>query len=394
MWIFVFIGGFFLPWTLGQVCNYAQTVGTTPVEVFSPNYPNYYARGTQCTWQATAFQDYRLKLTCTVVQIPDGTSGCPKDYIGISRTGRTDFADAYKYCGTGTFTEYSNFNQMSIKLSALSTSPGGRFYCTIQAFFEPCNCGRRKTTRIVGGTTASVNEYPMVAGIVDLNTRQVICGATIISNFRAITAAHCFINYSPGQLGLLVGEHDTSTGGETPDTSLYAIQSFNCYSGNCNLTPGKQGDIAILKTTNEIQMKPGVGIACLPWKYNTGTPSQFAGYTVEVAGWGDVQFGGPGTNVLRKTTLNVISTQQCQQTYGTTVNDNNICTYTPGTDTCQRDSGSGLLWTGSDNGRLYEVGVTTFGDACATGSPSGGARITSYLNWITSNSPESRYCSV
>uniref|UniRef100_A0A1B0CKV0 Trypsin-like serine protease n=1 Tax=Lutzomyia longipalpis TaxID=7200 RepID=A0A1B0CKV0_LUTLO len=375
MWIIVLFG-FLVPSALGQGCNYAQQVGTSPVAIFSPNYPGNYVANTQCTWSATApSTNYRLQLTCSVVQIPDGTSGCPKDYISISRTGRTDFADGYKYCGYGTFTEYSNANQMSIKLSALYNSPGGRFYCTIQAVqlnqaaFDPCNCGRRKSTRIVGGVNAGVNEFPMVAALIDLSTRKPFCGATLISNWRAITAQHCLLNQGPGNVGLLVGDYDLSTGADTPYSALYNIQSFSCYS-NCNTNPQNVNDIAMVRTTQEIQMNPGVGIICLPWKYNTNTPSQFAGTMVEVSGWGDLDFGGPETNVQQKTSLNVINTQSCRNVYGNVITENHICTYSAGRDTCQRDSGESLMYTGTDNGRLYSVGIVSFGVECASQNPS------------------------
>ncbi|GAB0089520.1 venom serine protease [Sergentomyia squamirostris] len=388
----VFIGGFFLPWTSGQACHKDLTVGTTPVSFSSANYPLSYGRDTQCTWQATAFEDYRLTLTC-MIQIPDGTTGCPKDYIEISRTGRTDFADGQKYCGLDTFTEYSNYNQMSIKLSSLSTSPGGRFSCTIQAFFNPCNCGRRKSTRIVGGREASVNEFPMVAGIVDSINKEIYCGATLISNYLALTATHCVSKKSLSTLGLVVGEHDVTTNKETTYTKIYRLQSATCYSGNCDLEV-EPGDIAILKTIAEIQMNPGVGIACLPWKYYTENETQFASETVEVAGWGLLEFAGKKATVLQKVALNVLSTPQCKEAYGNTANDNYICTYTPGKDTCQMDSGNGLLWTGSDNGRLYEIGVLSKGLGCASNTPALSERVTRYLNWIYTNSPESSYCNV
>lgn len=35
------------------------------------------------------------------------------------------------------------------------------------------------TTRIVGGVETGINEFPMMAGLVVLNTKKVECGATI-----------------------------------------------------------------------------------------------------------------------------------------------------------------------------------------------------------------------
>lgn len=51
-----------------------------------------------------------------------------------------------------------------------------------------------------------------MAGLVDALNRDLYCGATIISNRYAITAAHCMIDRNASQTGLLVGDHDISTG--------------------------------------------------------------------------------------------------------------------------------------------------------------------------------------
>uniref|UniRef100_A0A7G3AWM0 Putative trypsin-like serine protease n=1 Tax=Lutzomyia longipalpis TaxID=7200 RepID=A0A7G3AWM0_LUTLO len=392
MWIIALLCGFYAPSVLGQGCNYAQQVNTTPVAIFSPNYPGNYPANSQCTWTATAFSDYQIKLTCTVVQIPTGTSGCPRDYIIVSRTGRTDFADGTRYCGTQAFTVTSTSNQMRVGLFAQPTSPGGRFYCTIQAVFNSCNCGRRKSTRIVGGQNAAVNEFPMVAALVDLTTRDLFCGATLISNRKAITAQHCLLNQSPGNVALLVGDYDITTGSDTPYSALYSIQTFTCYT-SCSATPSNETDIALVTTTNEIQMNPGVGIACLPIKYQGNT---FAGSTVEVSGWGHLDFGGPDAKIQQKTRLNVISQTDCQNRFGTSliVRSTQMCTFTPGTDTCQKDSGEGLLYTGPDNGRLYTIGVVASGVECGTNNPSINTRVTLFINWIITNSPEIQYCNI
>lgn len=68
-------------------------------------------------------------------------------------------------------------------------------------------CFQRK---IVGGVETGVNEYPAMAGIINILIREVHCGASIISNRYALTAAHC--SRPVNELALLVGDHDISTG--------------------------------------------------------------------------------------------------------------------------------------------------------------------------------------
>lgn len=52
----------------------------------------------------------------------------------------------------------------------------------------------------------------MMAGIVDAHIRSVYCGCTIISDTYLLTAAHCMVNRDINYLGILVGDHDLTTG--------------------------------------------------------------------------------------------------------------------------------------------------------------------------------------
>jgi trypsin len=64
----------------------------------------------------------------------------------------------------------------------------------------------------VNGKETGVNEYPMMAGLVDLQIRDLYCGASVISRRYCLTAAHCLLNRQTGYTAVLVGDHDISSG--------------------------------------------------------------------------------------------------------------------------------------------------------------------------------------
>uniref|UniRef100_A0A8D8EUH4 Venom serine protease 34 n=2 Tax=Culex pipiens TaxID=7175 RepID=A0A8D8EUH4_CULPI len=148
-------------------------------------------------------------------------------------------------------------------------------------------------------------------------------------------------------------------------------------------------DIALLRTLQPIQFNAGVGPVCLPWKFRGAS---FSGDSVEACGWGNLDFGGPSSNVLMKVDLNVIDNQDCSSRLNSVMSPQKMCTYTPTKDTCQADSGGPLYFTEAGSGRLYEVGIVSYGYACATTKPSVNTRVTEYLDWIMASSPDSFYC--
>ena len=65
-----------------------------------------------------------------------------------------------------------------------------------------------------------------------------------------------------------------------------------------------------------------------------------------ITGWGRVRPEGPGSEVLLKAKVDLISRNKCKEMYGKdggNVTDRMICASSPGKDTCQGDSG-GILW--------------------------------------------------
>lgn len=114
------------------------------------------------------------------------------------------------------------------------------------------------------------------------------------------------------------------------------------------------------------------------------------GRTVDATGWGTLSYGGPVSNKLMKVQLNVVDLDRCASTYPNSITTGQLCTYTSGKDACNLDSGGPLFYT--DNGILYEIGIISYGTACASSKPSVNTMITKYLDWIRAKTPGVIYC--
>uniref|UniRef100_A0A182SJ24 Peptidase S1 domain-containing protein n=1 Tax=Anopheles maculatus TaxID=74869 RepID=A0A182SJ24_9DIPT len=374
-----------LPYADAQFTGCDRQKTFTAGEVFyveSPNFPNYYAKGTNCRWQLTAPAGNTLYVNCYDMYLASST-GCVADRLEISLQNDPTLAYATKYCGQRTFTLQSTGNRAVFALRSTTTSTGGRFRCQVVAQAPPCRCGLRRTSKIVNGVPTLVNEFPMMAGLINYSSNSVFCGATIISEYHSITAAHCMRGRSISAARLLVGGHNPSVG--TSYSVLMRLASVTNHPSY--VTSPSQNDIAIVRTADRIIFNAGVGPACLPFRF---TSSSFAGSFVEATGWGTTDFGAPASSVLRKVSLNVITQQSCQSSMPNIL-ASHICTYTAGKDTCQYDSGGPLFYT--SGGYVYLVGVVNYGISCASTKPSVSSRITSYLSWIQSSTPGVTYCS-
>ncbi|XP_047035703.1 venom serine protease 34-like isoform X3 [Helicoverpa zea] len=367
-------------------CDFYQQVNVgTVYYVVSPNYPGFYTPGQQCRWIATCPQGYNCRLECPAIELPQSPS-CSVDRLLVSRSGDPQLNAADTYCGRGSLTAISTGQTISIGLITNRSSSGGRFRCqlTAQAATTPntCSCGVRRQLRIVGGNETGVNEYPMMVAIADVRISEIKCGGVIISDRYVLSAAHCINGQSVSNFALVVGEHDVTIG-DSSATRAYRIEQFLIHP---QFTESNYDyDIAILRSASRIEFSEYVGPACLPFKFNT----DFAGRKVTILGWGTKFFGGPKSNVLLKADVDVISQSVCRNQIQVT--DRQMCTYTPGKDACQDDSGGPVLYTDPATGLLFNVGIISFGSSCASG-PGVNTRVTALLNWILSNTPEVSYC--
>ncbi|XP_069668930.1 venom serine protease 34-like [Periplaneta americana] len=269
----------------------------------------------------------------------------------------------------------------------------GAFRCTITATQQQthsppaCDCGWKKQYRLglVNGEVTGVNEYPMMAGLVDFVNEDVFSGGTIIAKRYVLTAAHSLLNRAIETTGVLVGDHDISTGYDTSSAKVLLAESFQIHPAYISDTLAN--DIAVIRVKKDIIFSYEIGPACLPFRF----PNTNVGDVVTMLGWGTTEQAGPKSDVLLQTKLYIIPLKNCTDTFGSKVTSNQICTFKSGTDACQADSGGPVLWSGPGN-RLHLLAVISYGKGCALGYPGVNTRVYAYIDWILDITPDAEYC--
>ncbi|XP_075972573.1 trypsin-1-like [Anticarsia gemmatalis] len=205
---------------------------------------------------------------------------------------------------------------------------------------------------IIGGEEVSIEQYPYMAlyGYVVPPFTE-FCGAFIISENYALTAAHCTFLADKMKVELRVGNSYGING-----TSVFVSEVIN----HPNYDPKTvNNDVAILKTVEPIKFSDTVKPVELPPR---GVDLE-VGSMVDVSGWGSVEWGRSGSAVLRAVKVPVTNREECKKLgkpYDT-VNENMFCAgyEEGGKDSCKGDSGGPVV----QNGKV--VGIVSFGRGCA-----------------------------
>nr|CAD7429932.1 unnamed protein product [Timema monikensis] len=227
------------------------------------------------------------------------------------------------------------------------TQEGSYLQIGVVSFVSSAGCasGNPSGSRITNGEQASRGQFPYQAALY-LDGRS-FCGGSLISTTWVLTAAHCTLRIDTVTVHLGAQNLNAVEAGKVTVATRNLVNHASYNPSNLN------NDISLIRLPSAVALNASSGIS-------------------------------PNLNFVN---LNIITNTVCARTYGTAVIiTSTICSLgANGRSTCNGDSGGPLVV--SHGGFPQQIGVVSFGSSagCASGAPSGYARVTSFLSWISAN---------
>lgn len=235
-------------------------------------------------------------------------------------------------------------------------------------------------SRIIGGDEAPRNQFPYQAGLlmsIPGSDNTGLCGGSLISTTRVLTAAHC-VDIASSVL-VVLGAHmlrqdeSTQVRINVPGSGLVWHPDYD--------TRTLLNDVAMIKFPSAVTFNDVIRPIALAEGTNT-----FANEDAVLSGWGRFGSTQATSPFLRFVNLQVITNLACRIRFPTIIQDSTICANGEGNvGGCNGDSGGPL--SVQNNGQSLLVGVTSFvsGVGCERGFPTGFARVSSFIPWIQSH---------
>ncbi|XP_062715092.1 trypsin-7 isoform X1 [Aedes albopictus] len=210
------------------------------------------------------------------------------------------------------------------------------------------NYAKRHTglEKIIGGEKVDVSKFPYQLSLRSYDNH--ICGASIISTYWALTAAHCvFPQRDLRTISLLAGASDRLHGGRLQNVSRIVIHpEYNPATFD--------NDVAVLRVKIPLIGLNIRSILIVPEGYEP-----YHGVRSLVTGWGRTVIkltdnGLPTT--LHAVDIPIVSRSTCATYWGTDlITERMICAGQEGRDSCNGDSGGPLVSNGQ------QIGIVSWG---------------------------------
>ncbi len=226
-------------------------------------------------------------------------------------------------------------------------------------------------SRIINGAQANVadTKWDFIVSLRDGGFHS--CGASLISSDWVLTASHCVVSNGkttdPSNLSISYGNYNNQLGNIANISQVIVHPNYDDVEIN--------NDIALLKLSSPIN-----NIA--PIILDRSSPLS-AGMEAYVGGWGNISTSGDVyPENLQEVMVPVVDFDTCNSSYFTLTNNMFCAGYMAGgKDSCQGDSGGPLI--SQIGGKWTQIGIVSFGDACAAiNYPGVYAKVQNYISWI------------
>jgi secreted trypsin-like serine protease len=254
-------------------------------------------------------------------------------------------------------------------------------------------CGRRPVVdklagRIVGGKDSFYGQVPWQALVKESRVFGLIkyrkCGAVLVNERWALTAAHCAAGWL-ASLVIILGEHDIGRlqNGEQVEERNVKRMIIHPKFNRLLL----ENDIALIELDQPVKYNTNVQPICLP----SAKDGDFTGKQGYVAGWGYTSYrSGTLPDVLQVVQLPIMSNSKCAGMYKTAgyskpMPRTVVCAGLAegGKDSCEGDSGGPLMSFSTSSQSWVLVGIVSNGIRCAEPNlPGVYTRVTQFTNWI------------
>ncbi|MGP4114880.1 S1 family peptidase [Streptomyces sp. 4N509B] len=252
----------------------------------------------------------------------------------------------------------SAVRRAAVALAAVAIAGGG-------ALVAPATAGAEPSTRIVGGTPTTTEEYPYVVQVTDAAENQ-FCGGTLVTPTKVVTAAHC-VDWTTEEDILVVAGRTYLAGSDGTVAEASDVWIHPDYDAN-EIT----ADVAVITLAEELPY------ATLPVVSSDDTDIYGEGSPTRLLGWGYTSEQGQSSDQLLTAEVPLVSDADCEDAYGSWfIPEAHVCAGLPegGVDTCQGDSGGPFVIDG------VLAGVVSWGNGCARpGNPGVYTRLTTYAD--------------
>ncbi|XP_057680392.1 transmembrane protease serine 7 [Corythoichthys intestinalis] len=243
-----------------------------------------------------------------------------------------------------------------------------------------CACGLPvppEVPRIVGGSDSEEGEWPWQVSL--HFSGHLICGASVLSSYWLISAAHCFSKdrlSDPRRWRAHLGALTQGGPGHVAEIQHIVVHEY--YDART-----LDYDVALLRLKRAwpASTDPPVRPVCLP------APSQAVTtqHRCWVTGWGHRSEEDKSLpSVLQKAQVSIMSQTECKKTYGP-VSPRMLCAGVPSgeRDACRGDSGGPLSCQAPGGRRWFLIGIVSWGAGCGRpGLPGVYARVSKFTSWI------------